>query len=153
MAGTFTQLYIHAVFAVQGRQNLLKKEWREEVFKYMAGIVKNKGHKPIIINGVSDHVHSFIGLKPVMAISDLIRDIKNNTTNFINDKKWIQGHFSWQKGYGAFSYAHSQLDTVYKYILNQEKHHHRKTFREEYMGLLEKFEVPYEERFLFEWLD
>lgn len=153
MAGTFTQIYIQAVFAVQGRQNILRKPWRGEVFKYMAGIIKNKGQKPIIVNGVADHVHLFIGLKPSIAISDLIRDVKNNATNFINDQKWVRGKFSWQAGYGAFSYAHSQLDTVYKYILNQEEHHRKKKFREEYMEFLEKFDIPYEERFLFEWLD
>ena len=153
MAGTFTQIYIQAVFAVKGRQNILRKPWRIEVFKYMAGIIKNKGQKSIIVNGVGDHVHTFIGLKPSMAISDLIRDVKNNATNFINDQKLVQGKFEWQAGYGGFSYAHSQLDTVYKYILNQEEHHRKKKFREEYIELLEKFEIPYEERFLFEWLD
>ena len=103
MAGTYSQIYIQVVFAVQGRQNLLQKESRDEVFKYMAGIIKNKGQKPIIVNGVSDHVHVFIGLKPSMALSDLVRDIKNNSSNFINDQAWIKGRFNWQEGYGAFS--------------------------------------------------
>jgi putative transposase len=150
MAGTFSQIYIQSVFAVQGRENYLQKSWRDEVFKYMAGIVKNKGQKPIIINGVADHVHLFIGLKPSMAISDLIRDVKNNTTNFINEKKWISGKFFWQEGYGVFSYAHSQIETVYDYIHKQEEHHRKKTFREEYIDFLKKFQVPYDERFLFE---
>ena len=153
MAGTFTQIYIQAVVVVNGRTNLLHKEWRDEVFKYMAGIIKNKGHKPIIVNGVSDHVHLFIGLKPTMAIADLLRDVKNNTSTFINDKKWLRGKFSWQRGYGAFSYAHSQMNQVYQYILNQEEHHRKRTFREEYLEFLEKFEVPYEERYLFEWIE
>ena len=153
MAGTFTQIYIQAVFAVKGSTNLLQKRWRDEVFKYMAGIIKNKNQKPIIVNGVADHVHAFIGLKPSMALSDLIRDVKNNTSNIINENNWVRGRFSWQEGYGAFSYGHSQIDTVYNYILNQEEHHRKKTFREEYLEFLEKFEVPYEERFLFEWLD
>ncbi len=153
MAGTFTQIYIQAVFAVQGRDNLLQKPWRDEVFKYMAGIIKNKGPKPIIINGVADHTHLFIGLKPSIALSDLIRDVKNNTSNFINEQNWVKGKFSWQEGYGAFSYGHSQIESVYQYILDQEKHHRKKTFREEYLEFLEKFEVPYEERFLFEWLE
>lgn len=113
MPGTFTQIYIQAIFAVKGRTNLLVKPWREEVFKYMSGIIKNKNQKPIIVNGVSDHVHLLIGLKPVMCLSDLIRDVKNNTTNFINKQKWIKGKFSWQEGYGAFSYSHSQLSNVY----------------------------------------
>jgi putative transposase len=150
MAGTFSQIYIQSVFAVQGRENYLQKSWRDEVFKYMAGIVKNKGQKPIIINGVADHVHLFIGLKPSMAISDLIRDLKNNTTNFINEQKWISGKFFWQEGYGVFSYAHSQIETVYDYIHKQEEHHRKKTFREEYIDFLKKFQVPYDERFLFE---
>lgn len=128
MAGTFTQIYIQAVFAVNGRSNLLQKPWSEEVFKYMVGIIKNKGQKPIIVNGVANHVHMFVGLQPAMAISDLVRDVKNNTTNFINDRKLIRGKFSWQEGYGAFSYAHSQIESVYNYILNQEEHHKRKTF-------------------------
>jgi len=151
MAGTFTQIYIQNVFAVKGRTNLLLKPWREEVFKYIFGIIKNKGHKPIIVNGVQDHVHIFFGLKPAVAISDLIRDVKNNSTNFINENKWIRGKFSWQVGYGAFSYGHSQIQNVYDYILNQEKYHQKRTFREEYLEFLDKYGLPYEKRFLFEW--
>ena len=153
MAGTFSQIYIQAVFAVKNRENLLQKQWRDEVFKYMAGIIKGKNQKPIIVNGVGDHVHLFIGLKPVMALSDLMRDIKNNTTNFINEKKLVPGIFSWQEGYGAFSYSHSQLDAVYQYILNQEEHHKKKTFREEYVDMLQKFEIDHDEKYLFEWID
>jgi len=151
MAGTFTQIYLHAVFAVQGRSNLLQKPWRDEVFKYMAGIIKNKGQKPIIVNGVTDHVHLFRGLKPAMAISDLIRDVKNNTSNFVNERKLIKGRFAWQEGYGAFSHGHSQINQVYNYILHQEERHRRKTFREEYLDFLQKFQIPYEDRFLFDW--
>ena len=117
MAGTYSQIHIQIVFAVQGRQNLLQKDWREKVFKYMAGTIKNKGHKPIIINGVEDHVHVFVGLRPVMALYDLVRDIKNNSSNFINDHRWIKGKFCWQEGYGAFFYSYSQVETVYNYIL------------------------------------
>jgi len=153
MAGTFSQIYIQIVFAVQGRQNLLQKEWRQEVFKYMAGIIRNKGHKPIIVNGVEDHVHVFIGLKPSMALSDLVRDIKNNSTNFINDRAWIKGRFNWQEGYGAFSYSHSQIGNVYDYILNQEKHHAKQTFKDEYMDFLKMFEVEYDVKYLFEWVE
>ena len=115
MAGTYSQIYIQIVFAVQGRQNLLHKDWRDNVFKYMSGIIKNKGQKPIIVNGVSDHVHIFVGLKPSMALSDLVRDIKNNSSNFIDDHKWVKGRFCWQEGYGAFSYSHSQIAEVYRY--------------------------------------
>lgn len=153
MPGTFSQIYIQVVFAVKGRENLLHKEWREEVFKYMAGIIKNKEQKPIIINGVADHVHLFVGLKPSMALSDLVREVKNNTTNYINQQKWVPGKFAWQEGYGAFSYSHSQIDSVYNYILNQEEHHKQKTFREEYIDFLNKFDVPFEERFLFYWIE
>lgn len=153
MAGTYSQIYIQVVFAVKGRQNLLCKDWREDVFKYMCGIIKNKGHKPIIVNGVSDHVHVFIGLKPVMALSDLVRDVKNNSTNFINDHAWIKGRFCWQEGYGAFSYSHAQIDNVYNYILNQEKHHNQQKFRDEYLDLLMKFEVEHNMKYLFEWIE
>ena len=152
MAGTFSQIYIQYVFAVKGRENLLQKPWREEVFKYMAGIIKGKNQKPIIVNGVEDHVHVFVGLKPSMCISDLIRDIKNNATNFINDQKFIDKPFSWQEGYGAFSYSHSQIDDVYKYIADQEAHHQKRTFKEEYMDFLRKFEIEYNEKYLFEWV-
>ncbi len=121
--------------------------------KYIAGIIRNKEQKPIIVNGMPDHIHAFIGLKPSMAISDLVRDVKNNSTNFINERKFVPGKFSWQEGYGAFSYAHSQIDTVYKYILNQEQNHQRKTFREEYIEFLRKFEIQYDEKYLFDWID
>ena len=152
MANTYSQIYIQIIFAVQGRQNLLAKEWRQEVFKYMSGIIKNKGQKPIIVNGVEDHVHAFVGLKPAMALSDLVRDIKNNSSNFINDNNWIKGKISWQEGYGAFSYSHSQVEDVYNYILNQEQHHTKQTFQDEYMGFLKKFEVEHDVKYVFEWI-
>ena len=153
MAGTYSQIYVQVVFAVQGRQNLLQKEWRQEVFKYMAGIIKNKGQKPLIINGVADHMHAFIGLKPAMALSDLVRDVKNNSSNFINDHKWVAGKFNWQEGYGAFSYSHSQIEAVYNYIQTQEQHHTRQTFKDEYLDLLKKFEVEHDLKYLFDWLE
>ena len=153
MAGTFSQIYIQIVFAVQGRQNLLQKEWRDEVFKYMSGIIKNKGQKPIIVNGVEDHVHVFVGLKPAMALSDLVRDIKNNSSIFINDHAWIRGKFNWQEGYGAFSYSHSQIGSVYDYIMNQEKHHAKQTFKDEYIDFLKKFEIEHDVKYLFEWIE
>ncbi len=152
MAGTFSQIYIQCVFAVKGRENLLQKPWRDEVFKYMTGIVEGKNQKSIIINGVSDHVHIFVGLKPSMCISDLMRDIKNNSSRFINEQKYLKGKFSWQEGYGAFSYSHSQIDQVYQYIFNQEQHHQKKTFREEYIDFLQKFEVEHDEKYLFDWI-
>ena len=153
MAGTFSQIYIQYVFAVKGRENLLQKPWREDVFKYMTGIIKEKGQKPIIINGVSDHVHIFVGLKPSMNISELVRDIKNNSSKFINEQRYLNKKFSWQEGYGAFSYAQSQIDNVYKYIANQEAHHQKKTFRQEYLDFLKQYEVDFNEKFLFDWID
>ena len=153
MAGTYSQIYIQIVFAVQGRQNLLQKAWRQEVFKYMAGIIKNKEQKPIIVNGVEDHIHVFVGLKPSKALSDLVRDVKNNSSNFINDHKWIRGRFSWQEGYGAFSYSHSQIEGVYDYILNQEQHHAKQAFKDEYMDFLKKFEIEHDVKYLFDWLE
>jgi len=153
MAGTFTQIYIHVVFAVKGRQNLISNHWKEDLNKYIAGIIKGKGHKPIIVNGMPDHIHAFIGLKPVMAISDLVRDIKNNSSKFINSNKWIEGKFSWQEGYGVFSYSHSHIDKVFNYIKNQEEHHKKKTFRQEYMDLLNKFEIEYNDKYLFDWIE
>jgi len=153
MAGTYSQIYIQVVFAVKGRHNLLAKNWRDEVFKYISGIITNKGQKPIIVNGMDDHIHAFIGLKPSMALSDLVRDVKNNSTNFINDHAWINGKFSWQEGYGAFSYGHSQIENVYNYILKQEEHHHKQTFKEEYMDFLKKFEIEHDVKYLFEWIE
>ncbi len=153
MAGTFSQIYIQVVFAVKRRETLLQQPWRDEVFMYMAGIIKAKNQKPIIINGVSNHVHLFIGIKPAIALSDLIRDVKNNSSRFINEQKFVRSKFSWQEGFGSFSYAHSQIDQVYHYILNQEKHHQKKTFQQEYLEFLQKFEIAYDEKFLFDWIE
>ena len=153
MAGTYTQIYIQVVFAVKGRENLILKSWKDELHKYIAGIIKGKQQKSIIVNGTSDHVHAFISLRPSISISDLVRDVKNNSSNFVNNKKFVKRKFSWQEGYGAFSYAHSQIENVYNYILNQEKHHRKKTFHEEYIDFLNKFAVEYKEKYLFEWLD
>lgn len=153
MPGTYSQIYIQSVFAVKGRKNLINKDWKEDLYKYIAGIIKGKDQKPIIINGMPDHVHVFFGLRPAMAISDLIRDIKDNSSNFINSNKWVEGQFCWQAGYGAFSYSASQIDVVYNYILHQEEHHRKKTFREEYTELLKKFNIEYNEKYLFEWIE
>ena len=153
MAGTFTQIYIQGVFAVQGRHNLIGKSWSEELYKYIAGIIQAKKQKSIIVNGMPDHIHIFFGLRPSMAVSDLLRDVKNNSTNFINKRRFVRGKFSWQEGFGAFSYSNSQVKGIYDYILNQEEHHMKKTFKEEYMELLNKFEIEYDEKYLFEWLE
>ncbi len=153
MANTYSQIYIQVVFAVKGRQSLISKDNREELHKYITGIVQNRGQKLIAIFCMPDHTHVFIGMKPSILLSDLVRDIKANSTKFINDKKWIKGNFSWQEGFGAFSYSDSHVDNVVQYILNQEEHHKRKTFREEYMELLEKFKIEYNENYLFEPLE
>lgn len=152
MSSTYSQLYIQIVFAVKGRENLIGKEWKDELHKYIAGIIKAKEQKSIIVNGVSDHIHCFVGLKPSMAISDLVRDIKNNSTNFVNDKSFIRGKFMWQEGYGVFSYSHSHIEKVYNYIKTQEEHHRKITFKEEYLDFLKKFAVEYNEKYLFEWI-
>ena len=153
MANTYSQIYIQIVFAVQGRQNLIAKEHREELHKYITGIVRNRDQKMLSIFSMPDHTHLLVGLKPSIAISDLVRDVKADSSNFINEKKWLRGKFNWQEGFGAFSYSRSQLDDVIKYILNQEKHHKKKTFREEYIGFLKKFEIDYDEKYLFEWIE
>jgi REP element-mobilizing transposase RayT len=153
MANTYTQIYIQAVFAVKGRHNLLQKPWRQEVFKYIAGIIEGKGQKSIVVNGVADHVHVFIGLKPTIAVSDLLRDVKNSSSKFINEQKFLQSKFEWQAGFGAFSYANSQVDQVYQYIFNQEEHHRTKTLKEEYIAFLEKLQIEFNESYLFDWLE
>ena len=129
MANTYSQIYIQTVFAVSNRESLLRKEFREDVFKYISGVVTNQGQKLIAINGVEDHLHTLIGLKPSMALADLVQDIKVNSSKFINRSKFVRGRFSWQEGYGAFSYGHSQLDAVIRYVQNQEKHHQRRPFK------------------------
>ena len=153
MANTYSQIYTHIVFAVKGRQNLINPNIREELHKYITGIITNRDQKLLSIFCMPDHTHLLIGLKPSISISDLVRDIKAGSSKFINDKKLIKGKFSWQEGFGVFSYSRSQIDTVIKYIQNQEKHHHKKSFKEEYIDFLEKFAVEYDERYLFEWID
>lgn len=153
MANTYTQIYMHIVFAVQGRYNLLKKENKEELHKYITGIIKNKKQKLIAINSMPDHAHIFIGMKPNIALSDLVRDIKNNSSSFITKKRWVVGKFNWQEGFGGFSYGHSQIGVIAKYIENQEKHHIRKTFKEEYLETLKKFHVEFNEKYIFEWIE
>ncbi|MBK7228443.1 MAG: IS200/IS605 family transposase [Ignavibacteriales bacterium] len=153
MANTYSQIDIHIVFAVKGRQNLIHANTREELHKYITGIITNRDQKLLSIFCMPDHTHLLIGLKPSINISDLVRDIKAGSSKFINDKNLIKGKFSWQEGFGVFSYSRSQIDTVIKYIQNQEKHHHKKSFKEEYVELLKKFEVEYDEKYLFEWID
>ena len=153
MANTYSQIYVHVIFSVQGRINLIKKEIKEELHKFITGIVTNKNQKLIKINCMPDHVHILIGLKPNFSISEIVRDIKSNSSRFINEKKWVKGKFTWQEGFGAFSYSHSQLENVIGYIQNQEIHHKKKSFREEYTEFLKKFKIEYDEKYLFEWIE
>jgi len=149
MPNTYTQVYIHIVFTVQNRISLIMSEWQAELYKYITGIVQNSGHKLIVINGMPDHLHLFIGMKPNQSLSELVQDIKGDSSKWINEKGFVQGRFEWQSGFGGFSYSISQIDTVVQYINNQVNHHKTKTFIEEYLEFLEKFKVPYDERYIF----
>lgn len=153
MPGTFSQIYIQYVFAVKGRENIILPSFQDELYKYIAGIITNKEQKSLAVNGMPDHVHVLVGLKPSMRISDLVRDIKNNSTNFINDKKFLKNKFSWQEGYGAFSYSQSGFGNVIEYIKNQKEHHRKKTFRQEYLDFLMKFDIPFETKYLFDFYE
>lgn len=148
MANTFTQIYIHFVFAVQNRTSLIQPEWKDELYKYITGIVQKNGHKLIAINGISNHAHIFVGYKPHQLIPDLMQDVKGSSSKWINEKKFVKGKFSWQQGYGAFSYSYSQIDQVVRYINNQEKHHKKLTFQDEYVLLLKKFNIQFDEKYI-----
>jgi putative transposase len=149
MSSTFTQIYIHIVFSVADRDPILSKDWRPELFKYMSGIITHKNHKSIIVNGLSDHVHLLVGYRPAQALADLVRDIKANSSGFINKNRWTHHAFHWQEGYGAFSYSRAELDRVYHYIEDQEAHHQIKSFREEYVELLNEYGIEFDEKYLF----
>ncbi|WP_087938956.1 IS200/IS605 family transposase [Algoriphagus faecimaris] len=151
MANTYHQIYIQLIFAVQGRHSLLKKEFRQDFFKVISSMIKELGHFPIIVNGMSDHVHCLVGLNPNKKISDLVKDLKTNSSHFLKDKKWVPGSFKWQNGYGVFSYSRSHLNNVYEYILNQE-YHRKRTFKEEYLGFLKKYEIEFKEEYVFEFI-
>jgi REP element-mobilizing transposase RayT len=153
MSSTYSQIYIQVVFAVKGRQSLIQQSWEEELYKYITGIIQNKGQKMLAINGMPDHIHIFIGLKPSCCLSDLVREIKKASNIFINEKKFCPFKFEWQEGYGAFSYSHSALDNVIGYIANQKEHHRKKSFKEEYVDFLKKFDVDYKEEYLFAWIE
>lgn len=153
MANTFSQIYLQFVFSVKGRQSLIPREHKEELHKYITGLVQNRKAKMLAIHCMPDHIHIFTGFKPVVLIADFVKEIKVESNEFINAKKWIRGRFSWQEGYGVFSYSHSHIDRVVKYIMNQEAHHRKKTLRQEYNELLEKFQIPYQEKYLFEFMD
>ena len=149
MPNTYTQLYIQTVFAVKHRHGLIRVEWKENLYRYMTGIVQNQGHKVLAINGMPDHIHVFLGLNPKQAISALLQDLKGDSSKWINDQRLTKGRFDWQSGYGAFSYGQSQIDRVVRYIKNQEEHHRTMTFLEEYTTFLQKFNVPFDARHIF----
>ncbi|HVU07619.1 MAG TPA: IS200/IS605 family transposase [Verrucomicrobiae bacterium] len=151
MANTYAQIYIQVVFAVEGRQNLIAPEHNDELQKYITGIVTAQKQKLIAINNMPDHLHILVGLRPDSSLSDLVRDIKANSSKFINEKRWVIGRFSWQEGFGAFSYSRSQLDAVIRYIQNQQKHHTKQSFCDEYVDLLEKFGVEFDKRYIFKF--
>ncbi|MFA7378967.1 MAG: IS200/IS605 family transposase [Bacteroidia bacterium] len=152
MPNTYTQIHIQFVFAVKFRHGLISSSWKDELYQYITGIVQNNKHKLICINGMPDHIHILIGVRPHQSISDLMQDVKGGSSKWINEKKFLKGKFEWQQGYGAFSYGKSQVKDVVHYIQNQEQHHQKKTFLEEYVDFLEKFEVEYEELYIFKEL-
>ena len=150
MANTYSQIYIHVVFAVEGRQNLITPEHNDELQKYITGIVTDQKHKLIAINNVPDHLHLLVGFRPDAALSDLVRDVKAASSKLVKQRRWVAGRFSWQEGFGAFSYSRSQLGRVTRYIQNQQRHHAKQSFSDEYVALLEKFEVAYDPRYIFQ---
>ena len=149
MANTYTQLYFHIVFAVKGRNNLILTNWKDELYKYISGIISNKNQKLMIINGMPNHIHLLIGTKPNCNLSDLVRDIKANSSKWINEKQLIKGKFEWQTGFGAFTISQSGLRNAINYIKNQEKHHKNKTFKEEYIDFLKAYEIEFKNQYLF----
>ena len=154
MANTYSQIYIQLIFAVKRREALIAKSWREDLFRYTTGVVQGHGQKLLAVGGVEDHIHIFFGYDNLMVkIPDLVRETKKATNAWVNDNRKSPYYFEWQDGYGAFSYSRSQMDAVCQYVLTQEEHHKTVTFREEYLNFLEKFEVPYDERYIFKFFD
>jgi putative transposase len=151
--GTFTQIYIQLVFSPKHRDRLLLEQIRPRIFEYLSGIATNLGHKSIMINGVSDHVHLFLGLNPKVSVSETVKELKRSSSIFINNQRFFSCKFEWQEGYGGFSYGRSQVENVYEYIKNQETHHKKRTFREEYLEFLTKYEIEFEEQYLFEFFE
>ena len=153
MASTFSQIYIQLIFAVQGRNSMISNSWETELFKYISGIINNKNQKLLSINGMPDHIHILIGMKPSCCLSDLVRDVKKSSNEWVNAQRFSRSKFKWQDGYGAFSYSHSNFGNVIRYIENQKIHHKKKSFREEYLEFLEKFQIEFKDEYLFEWID
>ena len=150
MPNTYTQLYIHFVFAVKYRQAVIDEKWEGRLQKYITGVTQNNGHKLLAINTVPDHLHLFVGLNPKQSISELMKLVKGDSSEFINKEGFTKRKFYWQEGYGAFSNSRSQIDDVVRYILNQKEHHSKKTFREEYLGILKDYAVEYDEQYIFQ---
>lgn len=150
MANTYTQLYTHIVFAVKGRANLISSKWKENLYQYISGIISNKNQKMMIVNGMPDHLHLLIGLKPDCNVSDLVRDIKANSSKWINDNKWVIGRFEWQNGFGAFSVSQSQVKTIINYIANQEIHHREVSFKNEYISFLKEYQIDFKPEYIFD---
>ena len=153
MANTYSQIYIQVVFSVKGRQNLILSNWKDELHKYICGIVSGTKQKVLAIGGVADHIHILISVNPSVSISDLVKDIKANSSRWINERSFIKGKFQWQEGFGAFSYSYKEIDRVVKYINNQEKHHQKKTFKDEYLEFLDNFKVEFDEKYVFDWIE
>lgn len=153
MANTYTQIYLHLVFAVQNRMSLIGIEWKDELYKYITGIIQNNHHKLIAINGMPDHLHIAVGYKPHQLIPELLQNIKGSSSGWINKQKFVKAKFKWQEGYGAFSFSHSHIDRVVKYIINQQNHHKKKTFGQEYVELLKKYNIEYDERYILKNVD
>jgi REP element-mobilizing transposase RayT len=153
MPNTYTQLHVQIVFAVKGRQNLIRSQHRSVLHQYITSVLQNDGHKLLAIFCMPDHLHFLIGLNPAIAISEMVLDVKRASTNFINEQNLIASHFNWQKGYGAFAYTKSHVPRVIEYILNQEQHHRKTTFKEEYISFLERYEIEYDEKYLFEFYE
>ena len=152
MANTYHQIYLQTVFAVKYRRAVIHKSWKEKLFGVIGNLINESDCKTIIVNGVEDHVHCLIGLKPVISVSELMKTVKAKSSKYLNDHKLTENRFEWQEGYGVFSYGQSQVDKVYKYILNQEEHHKKQTFRNEYLEFLKSFKIEYDERYIFQEL-
>lgn len=153
MANTYTQIHIQAVFAVQNRNALINVTWEDELYKYITGIIQNNGHKVLAINGMPDHIHVLFGMRPVQSLSDLIKAVKQDSSKWINTKGFVKGKFSWQAGYGAFSYRKADVPTIINYIRNQKKHHKKTNLQEEYLSMLKEFDVSYDDRYIFKPLE
>ncbi|SDP87089.1 REP element-mobilizing transposase RayT [Mucilaginibacter sp. OK268] len=150
MPNTYTQLYIHCVFAVKYRNAIIQSEWEGYLHRYITGIVQNNGHKLLSINSATDHLHLFIGLNPNQSISELMRLVKGDSSEFINKSGYTKRKFQWQEGYGAFSNSNSQIDAIIKYIINQKQHHLKKSFKEEYLDILKDYSVKYDDKYIFQ---